>query len=368
MGTLELHHDYEIDEALAVLGLSAAAAACTDWRIGEEAAALLTRFGDWPTQTHLAGGRTLRWKAPGPCRVVPPTAVRATSSHRLHAFALRSEGRATYLGPMQAAYSWSAPVPGRSHGGSTHQLAHVVPPALWSALDLTRRFPLLDDVLPLDRVVARAAQDAGLDGVLAVIRSLHGLSTGPVAMEPRGLVPELLWDFYRHAGRHEVVHSVQNRLVPLDELATDAGGYVNFYAENQGVYLWSVRCDDGEVDPIVYGQFNGEEPWRPEMPLSRFLLTMVLFEFVMQAPYGGSSAFVDESMMEEIAARLPRLDVPTWRFPSPVTAIHVGGGVVAQIAPHAPHGDGFGIFAGCARPEPLQWLGELIDEWDHRDF
>jgi hypothetical protein len=368
MGTLEPHCDYELDKALAALGLSVAAAECADWRIGEESAALLARFGEWPKQTHLTGGRTLRWKAPEPCSVVPPNAVRAKSTHGLHAFALRSEGRATYLGPMQVAYSWSHPVPGRSHGGSTHRLAHAVPPELWSSLDPMRSFPRLDDVLRLDRVVEHAARECSLDSVLAVISSVHAVSTDPVTPEPRGLAPALLCDFHRHVGRHQDVHSAQNRLVPLGELAEDADGHITFYVENQGVYLWSVRSDDAGVDPLVYGQFNGDEPWQAEMPLSRFLLSMLLSEYVMQAPYGGSSAFIDAATMKEIAGRLSRLDVPAWRFPSAGTALHVGGGVVAQIAPHAPHGDGFGIVVGCSRPEPLQWLGELIDDWDHCDF
>lgn len=369
MDRLDLHKEYGIDEALAALGLTDAAVQCHDWRIGDDCAALLATFGAWPAQTHLTGGRTLCWRAPGHCGSVPPIPVRAGSSLDLHAFAVGLHGRATYLGPLRPAYSWSHPSPGRSHGGSTHTLVHHATPELWSSLDSTRYLPQLAHVAELDAVVDEAMREGNTRGLLALVRHLHGIDAVLLPTRIENGLPRLLSEFHHQVGGRHQVHSAQNRLIPLDELAADADGHITFYVENQGVYLWSLRSGEvGADDPVVYGQYNGDEPWQPEMPLSAFLATVILVEYVMQAPYGGSSAAIDAPTMDEIARRLPRLGLQPWRFPSPGTALHAAGGVVAQVASHAPHGKGFGIFLGCSRPEPLQWLGDLVEDWDHRDF
>ncbi len=366
MADLELHREYDTTEALASLGLGGAAAECHDWRIGDEAAALLAEFGQRPALTHLTGGRTLAWRAPAPCPVVPPTSARAGSTKALHAFALRGEGRAMYLGTMRPAYSWLHPSPGRSHGGSSHTLEHAVPPELWSRLDPEMRFPALEQMPALaSRIQESATRHDGLDALLPLVHALHNVATEPHQVLPAVVVPEALLGFHARLGRHRQVHSVQNRLVSPEELAQDPDGHITFYVENQGVYLWSVRADDHADDPTVYGQFNGDEPWRPEMPLSRFLVSVLLTEFLMQSPYAGTLVFVDAAAMEQIVQRLPRLDLPPWRFPSPDTALHAGGGVLAQVAPH---GDGYDVYVGCTRPEPVQALADIVSGWDHRDF
>jgi hypothetical protein len=180
-------------------------------------------------------------------------------------------------------------------------------------------------------------------------------------------LPPPLRAWLRLGGRRTGVLSGQNQLLRLLELVPDEEGYLLFWTENQGCYLWATRLD--AEDPQVYGRESAEGPWTPEgMSLSEFLLQMAVFEAIMSAPYGASAPGAAEATVQQALSPLTALPLPPWRWPSFPTQFHAGEDVLAMTSPDE-NGGGVDLFVAARDPALLAYLAPLVDEsWSRADL
>ncbi|MEU9542397.1 hypothetical protein [Streptomyces mirabilis] len=158
----------------------------------------------------------------------------------------------------------------------------------------------------------------------------------------RSPLPIALWDAYGLLGRRADLTSVQDQLLPLEQLRIADGALV-FRLENQAVAEWAVLQEDLEKDdpPVVFRRTDGSAPdWSPF--LDRFSLAcveMVLSESVLahdedradNRPLGASETLDAPPAGFE---RLSLPDYPMWAldagvvrwFSSPDALLRVDGG------------------------------------------
>ena len=121
-----------------------------------------------------------------------------------------------------------------------------------------------------------------------VIEYWHGPIMHESSNDDDGLkgqwLPEALHWFYKTIGCQHKVHSHYNQLIKLAHLNVDNEGYIEFYRENQGVFVWAT--EPSIEDPPVFGRGSDTESWVLQMDrLSDFLLFVVIFEAIYQAPW-----------------------------------------------------------------------------------
>jgi hypothetical protein len=212
---------------------------------------------------------------------------------------------------------------------------------------------------------------------LATLRRLAEYWHGPVGPdesfteeELRGKpVPFPLRWWYQLAGRHESIISGQNMLLEPAELKLDQEGRLLFYVECQGVYLWSATMDGD--DPPVWGRFNEPHiPWTEEgMTLSEFLIGACLFQAIMQAPFGASAAWAEESTLKKISVELAPLPLIAWRWPSYPSRFFARNGALMFASPNDDNqgNKAFSIWIGAKIEQPLAFLKPIVDKktWEY---
>jgi hypothetical protein len=205
----------------------------------------------------------------------------------------------------------------------------------------------------------------------------------------------LRWLYERGIDRTGVL-SRQNQLIGPDGLESDRG-YVVFYVENQGVYLWGIAEEEERAespdqlwlpfieaapsraaepqddDPPVWGRFNEEdESWEPEsVRLSEFLIQACLFEAIQSAPHGAWASWAPRQVLDRVTAPLGPVPLAAWRWPSHPHRFWAGGGVFVSACPNSVvHGElGYTIHAGARTEQALGALKPIVDRsWEHRTF
>jgi hypothetical protein len=143
----------------------------------------------------------------------------------------------------------------------------------------------------------------------------------------------VLYEFYRMAGRSLNRICRQNRILPTDSLES-VDQKIQFATENQGVYAWAV--DSTENDPPVYGRFQeAGASWSFEAPaLSLFLVQFFLLELLIGAPLGASVAWINQSELDAILGQMVELPFPDWYWPTYPGRFFARGNALAFCCPN----------------------------------
>jgi hypothetical protein len=198
------------------------------------------------------------------------------------------------------------------------------------------------------------------------LRAWHGIPELP-SVSDITRVPALLGQLLALGRTHPAICSRQNRLI--DPVEVD-DGLLCFYVENQRVYRWAYR--PGEPDPIVVGQYDGEDWVVEQERLSGFLLQVCLFEAVFSAPYSASASWLPP---EAFAAVLDgghfQSVLGPWHWPGNPTVFEASDGAIAVASWQRKTNGivGTDIMVAAQRLEPLAYLPDLIrqhaDRWEH---
>ncbi|MFG2325339.1 hypothetical protein [Streptomyces sp. NPDC048568] len=189
----------------------------------------------------------------------------------------------------------------------------------------------------------------------------------PTVPGPTPALPDGLKQFYRLAQHRPRCLGVQNRVLPLSKLHTDATGeMLVFGEENQGCFFWSLlwTLDGPEADPTVWFREDDEPAIAEQEPLRGFLIQFSLFEASMCADYVASSCRLTAEQVDRLTDTL--LPVPLRPFwPAAPTRFHVAPGLVLHFTDEG-SGNGFSVWAGATHRSALAPLVDLV-EWDRFD-
>lgn len=282
--------------------------------------------------------------------------------------------RFTYVGQLAPAPTWGM-TRGHEFGFGDFDLSPTLPSRVWERLGSPSPGDL--DTFALDQSLQGLDRVQAVHERLAILRRLAEYWHGPIGPsegfaeeELRGKpVPFPLRWWYQLAGRNERILSGQNKLLEPAELTLDNEGRLLFYVENQGVYLWSTTLESD--DPPVWGKFNeSDKPWTEEgMSLSEFLIGACLFEAIMQAPFGASAAWAEETTLNKISVELPPLPLVPWRWPSYPSRFFARNGAFMFASPNDDNqgNKAFSIWIGAKSERPLAFLKAIVDEktWEY---
>ena len=121
----------------------------------------------------------------------------------------------------------------------------------------------------------------------------------------------------------------QDGLMTPHDLRVDEAGRLIFGYENQGVFLMAT-LPDGD-DPPVLLLTDGVETERSALPLSRFLLDMMLFEATVIGPYRLFGE-VGREDVDRIVAPLRRVPAPAREIHGPESSTYAGNGLVVRVS------------------------------------
>lgn len=228
----------------------------------------------------------------------------------------------------------------------------------------------------LDEAFSQLGPHSATEDRLNVLRQVAEFWHGPIGFddgftegELRGKpIPQPLRWWFRLAGHRTSIMSGQNDLLCSDKLAIDDDGWLVFYVEAQGVYLWAT-LPEGD-DPLVFGRFNEpENPWTEEgMTLSEFLLGACVFEAIMNAPFGAWASWVEQSTLDTLVVELPALPLIPWRWPAYPCRFFARHGVAMLACPNddSQGNKAFTIKVGAKTAEPLAFLRDIVDgDWEY---
>ncbi|MFF6994511.1 hypothetical protein ACFY93_06050 [Streptomyces sp. NPDC008313] len=189
----------------------------------------------------------------------------------------------------------------------------------------------------------------------------------PSAPVPPVDLPDGLRQFYRLGQHRPRCLGVQNRVLPLSKLHTDAmGEMLVFGEENQGCFLWSLlwTLEGSEADPTVWFSEDDEPLIAEQEPLSGFLIQFSLFEASMGADYVASSCRLTAEQVDRLAGALRPVPLrPFW--PAAPTRFYVAPGLVLHVTDEG-SGNRFSAWAGATHRSALAPLADLV-EWDQFD-
>ncbi|WP_405359158.1 hypothetical protein OG535_07930 [Kitasatospora sp. NBC_00085] len=107
---------------------------------------------------------------------------------------------------------------------------------------------------------------------------LH-LEVGPYA-------PSQLLEWHAMAAHAESPVTFQDHPIPLQDLASDSRGMLEFWVENQNGHFWAINLNDGTLQ--VFSRENGKDDWiATSETLDHFLLHCTVREAII----GSSSKF-----------------------------------------------------------------------------
>jgi hypothetical protein len=176
-------------------------------------------------------------------------------------------------------------------------------------------------------------------------------------------VPEPLRRFYDVANRWPDL-IVQNSLVrpPRRE-----GERVVFYVENQGACSW-MTSRSHRADAAVWAEATEGEAVIEDEPLSRFLVTVAIFEAVFASPEGASAAWLHRDRLSPDLGPLRRLLFAPWRgFPEGATFYASDDLLAVSCVNATPESDeSLSVWVGARDKAALSALDSIMDEsWEY---
>jgi len=385
MNGLELYGQYDRQQAISFFGhLSEPRVLCEgQWLIFPNAVVCLTTVGEPPAVSNFHPASRFRWVADQPYQASDdewaflPLEARAGRNEDRPMFLFvrtAASDRFTYVGQLAPAHSWGV-TKTEDFGFGNFDLSPTLPSRVWETLG----GPLLgdQDIFNLDQSLNGLSRTQSVHERLVILRRLAEYWHGPIGpgegfteeeLRERSIPFPLRW-WYRQAGHNEGIMCGQNKLFGPDELELDQEGRLLFYVENQGVYLWSTTMDGD--DPPVWGKFNEARiPWTEEgMTLSEFLIGACIFQAVMQAPFGASAAWAEESTLNQISVELAPLPLIAWKWPNYPSRFFARNGAFMFASPNDDHegNKAFSIWIGAKTEQPLAFLKPIVDKntWEY---
>jgi len=173
---------------------------------------------------------------------------------------------------------------------------------------------------------------------------------------------DVLYEFYRMAGRSLNRICQQNRILPPDSLES-LDQKVQFATENQGVYAWAV--DSTEGDPPVFGRFQETNAsWFLEAPaLSLFLVQFFMLELLIGSRLGASVACIDRSELDAVLGEIVPLAFPDWHWPAYPSRFFARGNALAFCSPN---GDAYSLWVGGRAASDVAFMRQYVNpSWEH---
>jgi len=385
MDVPQLYRQYDRQQAISFFGhLNEAKVLCDgQWLVLPNAVVCLSTVGEPPGVSHFHPASRFHWVADKPYEASDdqwaflPLETRAGRKEDRPMFLFvraAASDRFTYVGQLAPAHSWGVRA-GHTFGFGNFDLSPTLPSRVWETLGGPH--PGDPDTFDLDQALHGLAQTQCVHERLAILRRLADYWHGPIGAgegfpeeELRGrTMPYPLRCWYQQAGRHESIMSGQNKFFGPDELELDQEGRLLFYVENQGVYLWCTTMDGD--DPPVWGKFNEAGiPWTEEgMKLSEFLIGACMFQAIMDAPFGASVAWAEESTLNKITVELAPLPIAPWKWPNYPSRFFARNGVFMFVSPNDDNqgNKAFSIWIGSKTEHPLAFLRPIIDTntWEY---
>jgi len=379
MSEPKLHAEYDCDEAIAIFGRPAKARSLCNgqWVVLPGFVLGFVEVGEPPRSSHFGSGGVFRWVPDKLDRDVPPEILGDRASGRSIRLFVRSSGRTKYLyvgelGPPCSHWSMNAAGDNRRLVEVSFDLSSTLPSAIWGGLGGSRPGDL--DHKSVDAALGRLRGSTTVQERLEILRRVVEYWHGPIRPEDgipekelAGLdIPRPLRWWYQTAGRRPEIMSGQNFLkVPRDLSILD--GKLLFYVENQECYLWGT--DPAGDDPPVFGYSKPPDPWEPEgIRLSEHLILACLFEAIMlHSPYGASTSWLGESVLNAITEHVPPIAIGPWRWCGS-TRFYAGNGAFMYTMDYGElSGErGYSVWIGAKTEHPLQFLKPFIDErWEY---
>ena len=220
----------------------------------------------------------------------------------------------------------------------------------------------------LDRLRAPTTAEDRFRILQQLVEYWHGPIGPQDAMQTSDLeyvpLPQPLRSWFLWAGNRPEIMTGQNFLLRPQEIRME-DDHLLFYLENQGVYQWATLLKGD--DPAVFGRYDDGEPWQLEdVTLSEHLILACLFEAIMGAPYGASSAWINGDTLSQITSSLRPLAIGAWRWPG-ATRFYARNGVFMYAAEHVIGGEtGHSVWIGAKTKAPLAFLRPHIDaKWEY---
>jgi hypothetical protein len=383
MDKLKLYERYDRYQAIAHFGSETDARSLCDgqWLIFPDVVLCFADVGEPPTASHFRRGGEFCWVADKPYRVsddkdvkfVPREVVgRQAKRREIHLF-VRSRGsdRYLYVGKLGPSYVQIHGV-GKPHGAARFRLSPALPSEVWMGLGGLHPGDL--DHAAVDAALDRLRNPVNVEERLWVLQQLVDYWHGPIG--PEDGIPEaeldglampypLRW-WYGWAGRRKKIMSGQNGLLDPDMLNV-RDGLLEFYAENQYCYQWGTHLEGD--DPPVFGRSETINPWKPEgITLSEHLILACLFEAVIaHSPYGASTVWLEDSVIDRIAEHVPPIPIGPWRWGGSTRFYARGGAFMVTMSGGEIGGrPGGSVWIGAKTEHPLQFLTPFIGkDWDH---
>lgn len=153
-------------------------------------------------------------------------------------------------------------------------------------------------------------------------------------------VPSALTEWFETVSCWSAPVTVQNTVVPLDELE-DEDGKVVFWVESEGVWLWAYDVREASQDPAVFDrECEDDVPWTPSgLTLSSFLLQPAVFEAVMGAEHPAATDWIPADRLSEALAPLDPLPGPDWNWPANGSHLYAGDGLLGFAINEGEDGD-----------------------------
>ncbi len=143
-------------------------------------------------------------------------------------------------------------------------------------------------------------------------------------------LPRPLQAWYEAASHYSAPVTFHNTILDPDEIE-EVDGKLVFWLENQEVYEWA--ADPNDDDPLVYERATVDgEPWYPTgVRLAAFLVSVAVFEAVLDAEQAQYAQELTETERDALLAPLRPLPMPG---PTAGAQLYAGEGLLAFVGPH----------------------------------
>lgn len=114
-------------------------------------------------------------------------------------------------------------------------------------------------------------------------------------------IPKILNEFYLQIGKHKNI-SIQNYIQKPENLKFDENGYLVFYIENQGVFLWAIKKNEIEKNNCKVYRTEGQNIWEEEdNSIEDFLFKAAVLHSIIIKPHRSWKRMITKD--EELNAR-----------------------------------------------------------------
>jgi hypothetical protein len=200
--------------------------------------------------------------------------------------------------------------------------------------------------------------DIGQDSVARFLARWYGPPERPPTLLPGAQrLPRPLRDWYAATSCYLRPVTVYNTVLGPEKVE-EVDGKLVFWLENQEVYEWG--CDLDGDDPFVYERPSVEgAPWYPtSVPLSAFLVSVAVFEAVLNAEHRAHGSELSPTHSEQVLAPLRPLPMPG---PTAHAQLYADGNLLGFAGRHC---------AGDELPEPSTpwWVYLAAREPSHLEY